>query len=760
MAKSLVIVESPAKSRTLQRYLGKEFDVKASVGHVRDLPVKTLGVDIENDFTPQYVTIRGKGKVISDLKKAARKADRVYLAPDPDREGEAIAYHIAECLKSAKKPVYRVLFHELTKKAILEAINNASGLNLRLFEAQQVRRILDRLVGYQISPLLWEKVRRGLSAGRVQSVAVRMICEREAEIEAFTPEEYWSFTAAFQGQVPPPFEAKLERIGGKKVKVGDREEAEALAVKLKEGRYTVSRIDKKKKKRNPAPPFITSTMQIDANRKLRFSAKKTMSLAQRLYEGIDVGEDGPTGLITYMRTDSTRINDDALAQARDFIAATYGTDYRPAKANRYKTKKSAQDAHEAIRPTDVTKTPEAMARYLDPDMLKLYTLIWKRFVASQMAAAIYDQTTIVITSEPYRFKAVGSIITFDGFMKLYVESAPGEAEAQNGKGAQGKDPLLPDLEVGGAVDLLQLTPAQHFTQPPPRYTEASLVKALEENGVGRPSTYATILSTIQDKEYVRLEQRRFYPTDLGRLINELLTAHFPAIMDIEFTASMEQKLDQVEEGKVEWVRLLKEFYGPFKESLERARKEMKSVKRETTPTDIPCKRCDGKMVIRWGRNGEFLACENYPDCKHTQDFTREADGRVVPVERQEDQPSGETCEKCGKPMVYKHGRFGRFLACSGYPNCRNIKAETTGVACPEKDCSGELVKKISKRGKVFYACDAFPKCSFALWDKPVNRKCPRCGAPYLVERVTKRDGTVVRCADKKCGYRESAVEEA
>jgi DNA topoisomerase-1 len=643
----------------------------------------------------------------------------------------------------------------LTKKAILAAIEQASSINYRLFEAQQTRRILDRLVGYQISPLLWDKVRRGLSAGRVQSVAVRMVCTREEEIAAFKSEEYWSLEATLRGQTPPDFAAQLDQIDGHKAKVGDEASALQIKMDLQGANFVVTSVEKKQKKRHPAPPFITSSLQIEANRKLHYSAKKTMSLAQRLYEGIELGADGPTGLITYMRTDSTRINDDALAEVRGFIEQTYGQDLVPAKPNLYKTKKSAQDAHEAIRPTDVTKTPEGLKDYLDRDMLRLYTLIWKRFVASQMAAAIYDQTSILIGADRYQLKAVGSIIRFMGFMTLYVE-ATGDEAAKEG---EEKDMLLPNLAVGAALTAQEIVASQHFTQPPPRYTEASLVKALEDNGVGRPSTYATILSTIQEKEYALLEQRKFFPTDLGILINGLLLKHFPAIMDIEFTASMEEQLDQVEEGKVEWLAILRAFYGPFKEALTLAKEEMASVKRAMTPTDVPCALCDGKMVIRWGKNGEFLACETYPACKNTQDFSRGVEGTITPIERDQVQESGEQCEKCGKPMVYKQGKFGRFLACSGYPQCRHILAETTGVTCPEANCSGIIVKKISKRGKVFFACNQYPKCNFGIWDKPIGTPCPQCGASFLVEKSSKKAGATLQCLNKECGYLKSLEEE-
>ncbi|MCK5232540.1 MAG: type I DNA topoisomerase, partial [Desulfobulbaceae bacterium] len=521
MSKSLIIVESPTKVKTLKKYLGKSFDVKASVGHIRDLPVKSLGVDVEHDFEPEYVTIRGKGKIISELQNAAKKADRIFLAPDPDREGEAIAYHIAHCLSSAQKPVSRVLFHELTKKAVLAAIDKSSELNLYLFEAQQARRILDRLVGYQISPLLWEKVRRGLSAGRVQSVAVRMVCEREQEIESFVSEEYWTIDTHLKGTLPPSFNARLDRIEGKKKKVEDRTTAEMITAELQQADFVVEKVEKKEKRRHPAPPFITSTLQIDANRKLRFSAKKTMTIAQKLYEGIELGKAGPVGLITYMRTDSTRINGEALSDARTYIKKSFGPDYLPPKPRVFKSKKSAQDAHEAIRPTDVSNTPDSVAPYLDRNMLSLYTLIWKRFVASQMNPALFDQTSIRIDAGKYSLKAVGSIMRFLGFMTLYVEAAEGSSSDPDKKRHSDRDVTLPDLTQGDRLQLLDVLPKQHFTQPLPRYTEATLVKALEENGVGRPSTYAAILSTIQDKEYTILAERKFSPTDLGKLVNEL-----------------------------------------------------------------------------------------------------------------------------------------------------------------------------------------------------------------------------------------------
>lgn len=760
MSRSLIIVESPAKARTLKKYLGKSFDVKASVGHIRDLPVNDLGVDVEHGFSPKYVTIRGKGKIISELKSAAQKADAIYLAPDPDREGEAIAFHIAEILGGLKKPLHRVLFHELTKKAILASIEKASEVNQSRFEAQQARRILDRLVGYQISPLLWEKVRRGLSAGRVQSVAVRMVCEREEDIEAFVSEEYWSISAQVQASSPPAFNARLDRVDGKtidnkKVRIENEQEAQKLLKALQSSDFIVSEVAKKRKKRYPSPPFITSTMQMEANRKLRFTAKKTMMLAQKLYEGVDLGDEGPTGLITYMRTDSTRINDEALVAVREHIQQTYGAGFLPPQPNRYKNKQAAQDAHEAIRPTDVSKNPETMQRYLDKDLLALYTLIWKRYIASQMNPAEYDQTTVRIDAGKNQLKAVGSIMRFLGFMTVYVEATDDVAESQSDQ-----DVLLPEVKEGDRLKMLDISSKQHFTQPPPRYTEATLVKALEENGVGRPSTYASILSTIQDKEYVLMAERKFMPTDLGKLVNRLLVMHFPDILNIEFTASMEQQLDKIEEGSIAWQELLQKFYGPFRETLNRAKEEMESVKKIAIKTDILCEKCKGTMVIKWGRNGEFLACENFPECTFTQDFSRNEEGAVVPLEREEPEQAGENCDKCGQPMVYRQGRFGRFLACSGYPQCRNIKSVALNVSCPEEGCPGEIVQKVTKRGKVFFGCNKYPQCKFASWDKPVNEACPSCDSPFLVEKDSKKTGPHLRCPNKTCHFTKKIESES
>ena len=750
MKKGLVIVESPTKVRTLKKYLGKDYDVKASVGHIKDLPRKRLGVDKEHDFQPEYEVIKGKGKIIKELKSAANKVEDVYLAPDPDREGEAIAWHIAQELKPArnrKRRFHRVLFHELTAPAIREAIKKPGELDHHRFESQQARRILDRLVGYEISPLLWDKVRRGLSAGRVQSVAVRLICDREREIQAFVPEEYWSINATLEGDVPPPFKAAVAAFRGKKLKISDGDQANGIVKALESSEFRVKDVKKRQKKRNPYPPFITSTMQQDAARRLGFSAKKTMMLAQKLYEGVEVGSEGPVGLITYMRTDSTRVADEAVKEAREFIQQKYGKEYVPERAPRYKKGKAAQDAHEAIRPTSVARHPDEMEAYLERDAARLYRLIWSRFVASQMAPAIFDQTTIIIEAGEYQLRATGSIMRFKGFTELYEDVRPKKS------GKEGEESgVLPDIKAGDVLKLLKLEPKQHFTQPPPRYSEASLIKALEENGIGRPSTYATILSTIQDKEYVKLENKRFYPTELGFLVTDLLTHHFPEILDARFTAALEKELDGIEEGAVSWVDVLKRFYELFSQRLATAKKEMKSVKASGVPSGIKCEKCGEEMVIKYGRAGEFLACSAYPECKNTKDFTRDESGNVKVVEKK-DQETGFVCKKCGSPMVLKKGRFGEFLACSAYPDCRNTMPVPTGVKCPEEGCDGDIVKKSSRRGKTFYGCSKYPECKYASWERPVAEKCPACDSPILVVTSEQEGVQSLKCPNKNCGYR-------
>ena len=742
MPKSLIVVESPAKARTIKKYLGKEFEVMASVGHIKDLPKSQLGVDIENDFAPLYETIKGKGKVIRDIKSAAKSAEKVYLAPDPDREGEAIACHIAEEIKDKDK-VYRVLFNEITRKGIDEAIKHPLKLDLNKYASQQTRRILDRLVGYKISPILWEKVRRGLSAGRVQSVAVRVICERESEIRAFVPTEYWSVTAKFEGEVPPPFEAKLFKFKNKKINLGSEEETSALLASLKGARYLVERIEKKERKRNPSPPFITSTLQQDAARKLSFSAKKTMMLAQRLYEGIDFGSEGPVGLITYMRTDSVRVADEAVADVRSFIAERFGKQYLPDSPRQFKKGKAIQDAHEAIRPTSMANTPEVAKKFLEKDQLRLYDLIWKRFVASQMNPALIDQTSIDITAGDALFRATGSIVKFQGFMKIYTEGKDKVDEEE-------KEDSLPSLNKGEVLKLLKLDPRRHFTEPPPRFTEATLVKELEEKGIGRPSTYAAIISNIQDREYVLLEKKVFFPTELGMLITDLLVHSFPDIINVEFTANMEKKLDEIEEGKEDEAHALKEFYEPFHSALVSARDTMRNVKKEEVLTDIPCDLCKTNMVIKWGKMGEFLTCPNYPECKNTANFSRDSSGKIT-VEEEEIQLTSKICPKCGKQMAVKTGKFGRFLACSDYPACKLTAPFSLDIKCP--DCNeGEICERRSRKGKIFYSCSEYPKCKFAFWDKPLPEKCPLCGAHFLVEKVSKKEGSLIRCIEKDCGY--------
>jgi len=747
MKKGLVIVESPTKVRTIKRYLGRDYDVMASVGHVKDLPRKRLGVDKEKDFSPEYEIIRGKGKIIKQLRSAASKVEDIYLAPDPDREGEAIAWHIAEELKKGRKNgrrFHRVLFHELTKRAIMEALKAPTELNQNRFESQQARRILDRLVGYELSPLLWEKVRQGLSAGRVQSVAVRLICDREREIQNFVPEEYWDITARLEGPLPPAFEAKVMKESGKKLEIKDESRAKEITGILEKAEFRVTGVKKVERKKNPPPPFITSTLQQAAARQLGFSAKKTMMLAQRLYEGIDLGKEGPVGLITYMRTDSVRLSSDAIKEARAVIRTTFGPDFVPARGRQFKKGKLTQDAHEAIRPTSAMRSPKDLSGFLERDLLRLYDLIWRRFLASQMSPALYDQTTIDVQADRFTLRAVGSILKFEGFLKLY-----GKAGSEKDQAAE-----LPLLEKGQVLKLLGLEPKQHFTQPPPRFSEASLIKTLEQKGIGRPSTYAAILSTIQDKEYVKLEQKRFYPTELGFLVTDLLTAHFPEILDTDFTAEMEKGLDQVEEGAVSWVDLLRRFYSTFSSRLETARHNMESVKANGVATDIKCEKCGSPMVIRYGRTGEFLACSGYPECRHTSNFRRKDDGSIEIV-REEARETGHVCGKCGKPMVRKKGRYGEFLACSGYPECKNAMPIPTGVKCPREECKGELVQKASRRGKVFYGCNAYPACDFAIWDRPVPKECPDCGSSYLVEKRSRGGEVTLACPQKGCSFRKA-----
>jgi len=719
MGKSLVIVESPAKARTINKYLGPGFTVLASVGHIKDLPKSALGVDIENGFEPSYVRIKAKQKTIRELKSAAKEADTIYLAPDPDREGEAIAWHIAEEIDRDRKKTRRVLFNEITKGAIREAIARPTDLDLKKYEAQQARRILDRLVGYQVSPVLWKKVRMGLSAGRVQSVAVRLICDREAEIKAFKSVEYWHVDALLESAGGDKFSARLAKKDGKKLVPSTEAEAAAVVSDLKDLELSVGRVESKEVKRNPLAPFTTSKLQQDASRKFGFSAKRTMMIAQQLYEGVELGSAGPVGLVTYIRTDSTRLAPSAVTAVREYIENTYGKEYLPAKANVYKKKKGkskTQDAHEAIRPTSMEYTPESVKGMLDPAQWKLYSLIWKRFVACQMAPAIMDQTRVEIHGGPYILTASGSVMKFPGFTRVYEVGLDNVGKDRDKNTEKEKSGLLPPLAKGERTGLLEVTPSQHFTQPPPRFTEATLVKELEENGIGRPSTYATILSTIQDRGYVEKEEKRLHPTELGTLVNGLLVESFPEILDAEFTAHMEEELDMIEDGKLAWRELMAEFYGPFSKRLEKAKVEMKSVKEEVTETDIVCEKCSKPMVIKWGRRGKFLACTGYPECKNTADFVTDESGAVKVAEKTAE--TDEKCPKCSSPMVIKSGRFGRFLACSKYPDCKSTLPYSTGVSCPEDGCEGTLVERRTKKGRIFYGCSKYPACKHATWKLP------------------------------------------
>ncbi|UCD83301.1 MAG: type I DNA topoisomerase [Deltaproteobacteria bacterium] len=791
MGKPLIIVESPTKARTLKKFLGPKYNIKSSVGHIKNLPEKSLGVDIENGFSPQYQIIKGKGKVIAEIKKAAKEADAIYLAPDPDREGEAIAWHIQEELKGKKENIYRARFNEFTKKAVLKALENPGRPDENKYNAQKARRVLDRLVGYQISPILWKKVRRGLSAGRVQSVAVRLICEREREIASFVPEEYWTIEVELTGESPPAFTAKLLRIDSKKAEIKDEEGARQIQDSLQDTEFRVAKLEKKERKRYPTPPFITSKLQQEAARKLHFSAKKTMLIAQKLYEGVELGEEGSVGLITYMRTDSPRIADEAMEMVRSYIAGYFGPDYLPDKPVFYKSKKGAQEAHEAIRPTSIEYKPNNIRQYLKKDELALYELIWNRFLASQMKPAIYDQTVVDISAGDYLFRAVGSVMKFPGFISVYIE---GEDEPEEEKGG-----VLPDLKQGEILKLLGIKPEQHFTQPPPRFSESTLIKELEEKGIGRPSTYALILSNILERDYVRKEKGKFIPTELGSLVTDLLVESFPRILNVEFTAEMEEDLDKIEGGEQSWTDSLSKFYQPFEVSLEQAKTSMRDVKKEQVPSDVPCEKCGDKMVIRWGKNGKFLACPNYPKCRYTRELTEEEGGEPA-----EERTEEELCEKCDRPMVVRSGRYGKFLACSGYPECRNTrplgkerkepevtdeicekcgghlvikkarsgnrflacenypkcknaKAFPIGVECPE--CGGQLVERGGTKGRVFYGCSNYPSCKFVEGNKPISEDCPQCGSPYLVGKYDKRSEPVVSCPVKECGYSRAGSGE-
>ncbi|UCD17525.1 MAG: type I DNA topoisomerase [Candidatus Zixiibacteriota bacterium] len=734
MPKNLLIVESPAKSKTLKKFLGKNFDIQSTIGHIRDLPKSKLGVDTDDGFKIQYVTIKGKQKIIKKLRDSAKRSEVVYLAPDPDREGEAIAWHVAQQLPSDQK-IARVTFNEITKQAVLAAIENTRDIDRNKVDAQQARRVLDRLVGYKVSPLLWKTIGRGLSAGRVQSVALRIICEREAEIKAFVQEEYWEIRALLEDRDKVQFLAKLVKIDGAKPEIKDEEEASRIGADLKRASFVVENVKKSEKKRNPLPPFITSTLQQDAARALYFSPKKTMMIAQQLYEGVELGDEGPIGLITYMRTDSTRIAGSALAAARDYIKNHFGQKYLPDKPVRYKARKGSQDAHEAIRPTYLDHPPEKVKNSLTKDQLKLYTLIWNRFLASQMSPAVYDTTAVSIRADRYYFSAGSQSLKFDGFLRLYEEARDNGPIGENGLVNS-----IPDLKAGDVLGLLEIRPSQHFTKPPARFSQALLVRTLEAEGIGRPSTYASIISTLLERKYVDLNERRLAPTELGKTVNRILVDNFPNLFNVKFTATMETDLDQIESGKENWVSVIREFYQPFNKVVDEVTARQQEIKDSITEkTKEVCENCSSPMVIKWGRNGRFLACSAYPECK----TTRPLGGHDGPVE------TDMVCDKCGGKMIVREGRFGKFLACANYPKCKNTMAMPTGIECPRGECGGQISEKRTKRGKVFWGCSNYPKCDFATWYKPINKGCPQCGNAYMVEKLSKVKGPYIACVQCK-----------
>ena len=819
MAKSLVIVESPAKAKTINKYLGKDFVVKASIGHIKDLPSKGLGVDVQNNFEPEYEIIpdskkRNNKKIVADLKKTAKEVDAIYLAADPDREGEAICQHLAEEIvpKKPAKPAFRVMFNEITKRAVQAAFDHPKQIDENLVDAQQARRILDRLVGYKVSPLLCRTIGGRLSAGRVQSVALRMVVQREREIEAFVKTEYWTIGANLSGNQPPAFDSRLLKVDDKTVKtsgfdqdlkkseilIGTDQQANDIVAEAQQQTFVVNEVTTKERKRNPVPPFITSKLQQEASRKLSFPVKRTMMIAQHLYEGVEIGAEGSVGLITYMRTDSTRVSETALGEVRGFIQGQYGEKYLPEKAVHYRSKKDAQDAHEAIRPTDVTRTPDSLAKYLKPEELKLYRLIWQRFVASQMMPALFDQTTIDINAGRFVFRATGSVLKFDGFLKVYQEGRDEKAEDEE------DERTLPLVQKGETLTLNKIDPEQHFTEPPPRYTEATLVKALEEKGIGRPSTYAAIMTVIQDREYVEKKEGRFHPTALGKTVNDvLIEGGFDDLFNETYTARMEEELDEIEEGKLKWTDAISDFYKTFKKDLAQFEKYAKDIKEKETPTDEVCLKCDtpgmvqklgrfgkylkcnncgatrdaepvrapeasaaggdgeeeieacelcGKqMQLKRGRFGPFYGCSGYPECRNIRKISKSGKMSAPPV------PIDENCPVDGAQLVRRQGRFGEFISCSNYPKCKYIKQETTGVKCPRPGCGGELVVKKSRRGKVFYGCANYPKCESVFWDKPIEEKCPQCGKPFLLEKTTKK-GTTKYCSDAEgCGYKSELM---
>ncbi|MDD8026551.1 MAG: type I DNA topoisomerase [Acidobacteriota bacterium] len=735
MDKSLVIVESPAKAKTINKYLGADYVVKASMGHVRDLPKSKLGVDVENNFAPLYEIIPERKKVVTELKQAAKDASVIILAADPDREGEAICWHLKELLDGDGKPMRRLKLHEITESAVQEALRHMTELDAHMFDAQQARRVLDRLVGYLISPLLWKKVARGLSAGRVQSIALRLVYEREKEIRAFKPEEYWTIYAHLAASNPPPFRASLAKIDGKKAKVGDGTTAESILADLKDAPFTLAKVNVREKKRHPSPPYITSTLQQDAYQRLHYPVKRTMAVAQKLYEGMAIGDRGPVGLITYMRTDSVRVSAEALAWARAYIEKAYSHKHLPAKPNVYANKSAAQDAHEAIRPTSPELTPEAVKPFLKKEEFSLYQMVWNRFLASQMSPAQIEETELEISAKKYLFTVKGEVLKFAGFLALTPKGENGDKEA------------LPAVTAGETLTLQSLEPKQSFTQPPARYTEGTLVKELEAKGIGRPSTYAPIISTLQNRTYVVKTEGKFVPSELGMFVTEFLIRNFPDLMEIDFTAEMEGELDKIEEGTLEWTGSLRSFYAKLDKDLKAAAK-VESVKATGIPLDEVCPKCGKPVVLKSGRFGSFKCCSGYPDCDFTENMVKK---EVIVLE--------EKCPECGSNLVQRRGRYGLFTACSNYPTCKYIKkkkAEDTGLACPT-DCGGTILKRETKRGRFFFGCSRFPKCRYATWDEPVKQPCPKCGKPFILRHSTKKDGTYLHCQDEACDWREDVA---
>ena len=730
MSKALVIVESPAKVETVYRYLGPDYLVRASLGHVRDLPKKKMGVDLENDFQPNYVIIPERRKIVDSLKKDAEKCESVILAADPDREGEAICWHLSALLKESNSKIYRVLLHEITKKAVEEAFENLGELDLDKVNAQQTRRILDRLVGYRISPLLWKKIGSGLSAGRVQSVALRLICEREKEIKDFIPEEYWTITAHLEAAQPPPFKAILAKIAGIKAEIKDGESAARIVDELKEADFIVQSVKVEEKEKYPPPPYITSSLQQDGFRYLHFPVKKTMHIAQKLYEGLEIGERERTGLITYMRTDSVRISPLALSSARKYIGEHYAPRYLPPKARVFKNKRKAQDAHEAIRPTSFDIPPEAAKPYLKKEEYSLYNLIWNRFIASQMSPALVEETEVEITASCYLFRAKGEVVKFDGFTTLFSTKK--------------KEETLPKVEEDERLSLKELEPKQNFTQPPPRYTEGSLVKEMESKGIGRPSTYAPIIATLQEREYVIKEKEKLIPSEVGIFVSDFLVINFPDLMQVEFTAKMEEDLDRISEGEQGWIDSLRRYNVLLDRDLEQVGK-LEGVRKTGIPMDEACPLCGRQIVIKEGRYGRFKACSGYPDCSFKESF-----------KKREDKPLEEKCPRCGSPLVLRHGKYGSFIACSSYPRCTYTKKDAAveiGIPCP-RSCGGKLMRRKTKKGKIFFGCSTYPKCDYATWDEPVKQPCPLCGREFVLRKNLLKGKPYLYCGNEGCSYKE------